>query len=80
MNDFQKYSGIVPTRILTESDLALSFVECMNKIWGAPQIIKTDCEGGFAKKLISKYLVQNNVTYIPTKGSPHMYERMLQNI
>ena len=35
---FSKYCAIVPIKGKTESDLALGFIECMNKMGGPPKL------------------------------------------
>ena len=35
----------MPIKVKTESDLALGFIECMNKMGGPPKVIMTDGEG-----------------------------------
>ena len=40
-----KLCAIVPIKGQTESDLALEFIECMNKMGGPPTVIMTDDEG-----------------------------------
>ncbi len=76
---FSKYCVIVPVKSKNESELALGFVECMNKMGGSPKVIMTDGEGGINNSgLFQKYFQQHKITYIPTKGHPHMVERMIR--
>ena len=42
---FYKFCVIVPIKGKTESDLALGFIESMDKMGGAPRVIMTDGEG-----------------------------------
>ena len=60
---FSKYCAIVPIKGKTESDLALGFIECMNKMGGPPKVIMTDGEvaiknsGLFFKNSISRNII-----------------------
>ncbi|MFM7980117.1 MAG: hypothetical protein ACKPKO_12455 [Candidatus Fonsibacter sp.] len=81
IDDFSTYCVIVPNKYKNESELALGFVECMNKMGGSPQLIITDGEGGIKNSgLFQKYFQQHKITYIPTKGHPHMVERMIRTL
>ena len=46
---FSQYCAIIHIKSKTESDLALGFVKCMNKMGGSPQIIMSYGEGGIQK-------------------------------
>ena len=45
IDKFSKYCAILPINGKTESDLALGFIECMNKMGRPPKVIMTDGEG-----------------------------------
>ena len=65
---FSKFCVIVPIKGKTESDLALGFIECMNKMGTPPKVIMTDGEGAIQNS--GKYFSENHITYIPTRGHP----------
>ncbi|MFM7980825.1 MAG: hypothetical protein ACKPKO_16060 [Candidatus Fonsibacter sp.] len=45
---------------------------------GSPKVIMTYGESGIKNSgLFQKYVQQHKITYIPTKGHPHMVERMI---
>ena len=56
---FSKFCVIVPINGKTESDLALGFIECMNKMGGPPKVIMTDGEGPIQNNgLFQKYFAE----------------------
>ena len=53
----------------------------MNKMGGSPKVIMKDGESGIKNSgLFQKYFQQHKITYIPTKGHPHMVERMIRTL
>ena len=57
-----KYCAIVLIKGKTESDLALGFVECMNKMGGPPQVIMTYGEGAIKNSgLFFKSISRNTI-------------------
>ena len=74
-----QYCAIVPIKGNTESDLALGFIECMNKMGGPPKVIMTDGEGAKDNSgLFQKYFMEHHITYIPSRGHPVFAERMIR--
>ena len=62
----------------TESDMALAFVECMNKMNGPPKVIMTDGEGAIKnRKLFENIKLYIKISYIPTKGRPVLLKEQL---
>ena len=73
-----KFCAIVPIKGKTESDLALGFIECMNKMGGPPKVIMTDGEGAIKKSgLFQKYFTERHITYIPSRDHPLFADRMI---
>ena len=74
-----KFCVIVPIKGKTESDLALGFIECMNKMGDPPKVIMTDGEGAIQNSgLFQKYFAESHITYIPTRSRPVFVERMIR--
>ena len=75
---FTKYCAIVPIKSKNESELALGFIECMNKMGKPPKVIYTDGETGIRNSgLFQKYFDENHITYVATKSHPIFAERMI---
>lgn len=75
---FTKYCVIVPIKSKNESELALGFIECMNKMGKPPKVIFTDGETGIRNSgLFQKYFNENKITYVATKAHPIFAERMI---
>ena len=69
----------MPIKGNTESDLALGFIECMNKKGGPPQVIMTNGEGANENiKLFQRYFTEHHITYIPSRGHPVFAERKVR--
>ena len=66
----------MPIKGKTESDLALGFIECMNKMGGPPKVIMTDGEGAIHDSSVFKRNPRTTITYIPSKGHTMFAERM----
>ena len=76
---FSKYCAIVPIEGKTESELALGFIECMNKMGGPPKVLKTYGEGALKNYgLCQNYFTEHHITYIPSRGHPVFAERMIR--
>ena len=54
-----------------QSDLALGFIECINKMGGPLNVIMFDGKGDINNSgLFQKYFEEHHITYIPTRGHP----------
>ncbi|MFM7979166.1 MAG: hypothetical protein ACKPKO_07600 [Candidatus Fonsibacter sp.] len=71
MDAFSKYCAIFPVKSKNESELALGFVECMNKMGGSPKVIMTDGESGINNSGYFRNMFNNIKKHIyQLKGIP----------
>ena len=74
-----KFCAIVPIQKARQSDLALGFVECINKMGGPPRVIMTVGEGAIKNSgLFQTYFEEHHITYIPTRGHPVFVDRIIR--
>ncbi|MFM7986609.1 MAG: hypothetical protein ACKPKO_45570 [Candidatus Fonsibacter sp.] len=50
----------------------------MHKMGGSPKVIMTDGDSGMKNSGLFQKYFQQQKTYIPTQGHPHMVERMIR--
>ena len=78
IDKLSKYCALVQIKGKTENDLALGFIECMNKMGGPPKVIMTDGEGAIHDSSVFKRNPRKTITYIPSKGHTMFAERMIK--
>ena len=67
---FTKYCAIVPIKSKSESELALGFIECMNKMGKPPKVVYSYEEMGIRNSgLFHKYYDEVHKTDVATKSS-----------
>ena len=66
---FTKSCVICPIKSNSESELALGFIECMNKMGKPPKVVFTDGETGTRHSgVFQKYVNENHITYVAAKS------------
>ena len=81
IDTFSKYCATVPIKGKSDSDLALGFVECMNKMGRPSKVRMADGEGAIENYgLFQKYFTKHHLTYIPSRRHPVSAERLIRTL
>ena len=72
---FSKYMWVVAIKSKSEGDVAAGLLECFHKIGKKPEILYTDDEGSLSSIAIQKYLKEENIKHVITRGHAWFAER-----
>ena len=72
---FSKYMWVVAIKSKSEGDVAAGLLECFHKMGKKPEILYTDDEGSLSSIAIQKYLKEENIKHVITRGHAWFAER-----
>ena len=77
---FSKFMWVVPIKSKSEGDVAAGLIECFYKMGKTPEILYTDDEGALNSNAIQKYLKDENIKHIITRGHAVFAERAIRTL